>query len=327
MAKITKLCCLYSSSKFPGRPAWMHGFSQAPNTIVLEDRVRLFICCRPKPDPNGMYISRFGYIDLAKDDPTKVIGFSPDAVLALGQTGEFDEFGTYPVSVYKENRQRLIAAYGGWTRCRSVPFDISIGLAISNNAGETFQRFGSGPILTKSLLDPFVITSPKLRKYNGKWYLFYTCGTKWITDKSGRPEIIYKIKVATSNDLLNWNRDGDPLIETRLGKDEAQACPDVVQINGKFHMFYCYRRSLDFRKNLEGTYRIGHAISEDLYNWRITSLADDFTPSFDGFDNEMVAYPNVFELNNNFFLIYAGNGNGREGIGIAKVVGLDDVEV
>ena len=327
MANITKLCCLYSSSEFPGRPSWMHSFSQAPNAVVLDDRVRVFICCRPEADQDGMYVSRFGYIDLDINEPTNVVGFSPNSILALGKTGEFDEFGTYPVSVYKEDSDKLIAAYGGWTRCTSVPFDISIGLAFSSNGGESFERFGSGPILTKNLLDPFVITSPKLRKFQGKWYLFYTCGTKWITDKSGKPEIIYKIKVATSSDLVNWNRDGDTLIQARLGEDEAQACPDVFQINGTFHMFYCYRRSLDFRKNIEATYRIGHAISKDLYHWEITSFADDFAPSFDGFDNEMVAYPNIFELDNSFFLLYAGNGNGRDGIGIAEVVGLYDVEV
>mgnify|MGYP001257519054 CR=1 FL=1 len=135
------------------------------------------------------------------------------------------------------------------------------------------------------------ITSHKLRKFQGKWYLFYTCGTKWITDKSGKPEIIYKIKVATSSDLVNWKRDGDTLIQARLGEDEAQACPDVFQINGTFHMFYCYRRSLDFRKNIDATYRIGHAISKDLHHWEITSFADDFVPSFDGFDNENCLKP------------------------------------
>ncbi|MFL2504239.1 MAG: hypothetical protein ACJ0Q2_04045 [Candidatus Azotimanducaceae bacterium] len=325
--EILKLGVLYSEENFPSRPSWMHSFSQAPNVVLLDDRIRMYLCCRPEPDPDGMYVSRVGYIDLDINDPFKILGFSPDPVLSLGGLGEFDEFGTYPVSVARMPDGNLVAAYGGWTRCVSVPFDISIGLAFSSDEGQTFQKIGNGPVLSKNPEDPFVITSPKIRYYDGKWYLYYTCGTEWIQESSGRPEIIYRIKMASSADLITWDRKGSELIQNKIGEDEAQASPDVIKIGKKYHMFYCYRKSLNFRRDKSGSYRIGHAESNDLVTWKTTKHADSFEASEKGFDNEMVAYPNVFELNKKHYLIYAGNGNGKTGLGLAVIGGLNELEV
>ena len=317
--RVRKIGVLYSPEKFSERPNWMHSFAQAPNILLLKDRIRLFLCCRPAPDKDGMYISRVGYIDLDLTDPMKVLAFSSKPVIELGQRGMFDEFGTYPVSVERSTDGKIVAAYGGWTRCTSVPFDVSIGIAVSDNEGMDFKKIGVGPVLTKNLTDPFVVTSPKLKFFHDKWYLFYTCGTKWIVDESGRPEIIYVLKVATSYDLQNWDRTGNEIIRKRLGEDEAQACPDVIKLDDQFHMFYCYRKALDFRSNTEGSYRIGHAISNDLEKWENTALLDDFLPSETGFDSEMVAYPTVFQSGGKTYMIYAGNGNGRSGIGLAEI--------
>ena len=48
------------------------------------------------------------------------------------------------------------------------------------------------------------------------------------------------------------------LIPTRIEADECQASPDVFFANGKYHMFFCYRYSLDYRGRERG-YRIGYA--------------------------------------------------------------------
>ena len=317
--KLQKIGVLYSPEKFTERPSWMYSFSQAPNVLLLKDRIRLFICCRPAPDREGLYVSRVGYIDLDLTNPMKILAFSPKPVIELGQRGMFDEFGTYPVSVEKLEDGRLIAASGGWTRCVSVPFDVSIGIAVSENEGRDFKKIGIGPALTKNLTDPFVVTSPKLRFFIDQWYLFYTSGTRWIVDEKGKPEIIYTLKVATSYDLENWHRHGNEIIRKRLGEDEAQACPDVIKLGDQFHMFYCYRKALDFRNNPEGSYRIGHAISEDLKNWENTPSLDHFMPSKEGFDSEMVAYPTVFKSQGKTYMIYAGNGNGKSGLGLAEI--------
>ena len=83
-------------------------------------------------------------------------------------------------------------------------------------------------------------------------------------------------------------------------------------------MWYCFRGSRDFR-NGEDSYRIGHAISDDLEDWE--RLDDDFTirKTKKGWDSKMVCYPCVFQLNNSVYMFYNGNSFGENGIGFAKL--------
>ena len=78
------------------------------------------------------------------------------------------------------------------------------------------------------------------------WYLLYIAGRKWkVVD--GRPEPVYKIRMATSADGITWTKHDRDLIESRVEADEAQASPDVFFANGAYHMFFCYRYSSDYR--------------------------------------------------------------------------------
>jgi hypothetical protein len=238
--------------------------------------------------------------------------------MPLGGLGCFDQFGTYPVTVIPQDRV-LRAYYAGWTRCESVPFDTAIGTAVSHDGGKTFEREGDGPILAASLNEPFVISGPKIRFFNGKYYLFYIAGTQWKLVE-GRPEPVYKIRMATSDDGLLWHRHARNLIPDRIEPDEAQASPDVFESGGVYHMFYCYRYSAGFRGKEKG-YRIGYASSTDLVSWTRDDARAGIDVSPEGWDSEMVAYPHVFKVDNVTYLAYLGNGVGREGFGIARLEG------
>jgi predicted GH43/DUF377 family glycosyl hydrolase len=297
---------------------WLNEFAQAPSVLIFDNFVRIYFSCRPKANENNQYVSYSAFADFSRTDLTKLISIADKPVLTLGERGCFDEFGTYPISVIK-NGQEIIAYYAGWTRCESVPFNVAIGIATSNDCGVTFKKIGSGPVLSYDLNDPFVISGPKIRKFNNKWYLFYIAGTKWIaTEKFAEP--VYRIKMATSDDGINWKRDGREIIKHRIEKDEAQASPDVFYCNDKYHMFFSYRHSLDFRSKEKG-YRIGYAWSDDLTNWfREDSKAGiDISPN--GWDSEMISYPHVFELDDNIYMLYLGNQVGRYGFGLAKLEG------
>ena len=90
------------------------------------------------------------------------------------------------------------------------------------------------------------------------WYIFGTGWKKFAADEA--PDRIYKIGHAVSSDGINWvKEEARQIIADRLGADESQALPTVVEIDGRHHMFFCYRQSSDFRKNRERAYRIGHA--------------------------------------------------------------------
>ena len=200
-----------------------------------------------------------------------------------------------------------------------MPFNVAIGLAESDSDGEAFKRVGCGPIISYSLDEPFVMSGPKIRKYDGVYYLFYIAGRKWKM-VSGRPEPVYKIRLATSSDGRNWQKINKDLIPSLSEADEAQASPDVIYSNGRYHMFFCYRRSANYR-NRENGYRIGYARSNDLITWdRRDDLAGITVSSF-GWDSEMVSYPHVFQVNGETYMAYLGNGVGREGFGFARLLG------
>jgi sucrose-6-phosphate hydrolase SacC (GH32 family) len=298
---------------------WLKSFAQAPSTLEFDNFIRVYFSCRPYPDENGQYVSYSAFVDLDKKDLFKILRIAQKPIFELGNRGCFDEYGTYPTSVIRKDEE-IWAFYAGWTRCESVPFNVAIGAGISKDNGETFEKIGKGgPIISYSTNEPFVISGPKIRKFNNVFYLFYIAGRNWIPN-NGKPEPVYKIRMATSDDGINWTKADKDLIESRIDINEAQASPDVFYCNNKYHMFFCYRYGLDFRSKQNG-YRIGYASSFDLINWERDDTKAGIDVSEEGWDSEMISYPHVFELDGKIFMFYLGNGVGREGFGLAELDG------
>lgn len=303
-----------TASKF--KRSWLEEFAQAPCTLIFEDFVRVYFSCRPKRDSNGQYVSYSAFVDLDKDNLFNIKKISEQPILELGKLGTFDEFGTYPVSVINY-REDYYCYYAGWTRCESVPFNVAIGMGISKNGGETFMKLGDGPVLGYDPEEPFIISGPKIRRFKDQFYLFYIAGKKWILS-DGKPEPVYTIRMAMSQDGINWKKYGSELIPSKVELNESQASPDVFYRNGLYHMFFSYRKSKNYRGKT-GSYRIGYAYSDDLFNWNRNDDLAGIDISDDGFDNEMVAYPHIFELNNELYMLYLGNEVGRFGFGLARL--------
>ena len=315
--KWEKLGRVFNPLEITGR-SWLKEFAQAPSVLIFDTFVRVYFSCRPLPDENGQYVSYSGYVDLNRHNLFEILSVSDNPILKLGGLGEFDEFGTYPVSVIK-NDNNILAYYAGWTRCESVPFNVAIGIAESHDEGVTFKKPGCGPVLSYTPDEPFVLSGPKIRRYNGMWYLWYIAGRKWkVVD--GRAEPIYKIRMATSTYGFNWVKINKDLVESKLEEDEAQASPDVFFCNGRYHMFFCYRYSENFRGKENG-YRIGYASSVDLINWIRDDSKAGIDVSDEGWDSEMLSYPHVFELDGNIYMFYLGNQVGRHGFGLARLDG------
>jgi len=314
MFKWKKLGKVFTPQEVQGR-SWLKEFAQAPATLVFDDFVRVYFSCRPNRDHNGQYVSYTGFVDLDRTNLMKIIKISSEPIMELGTFGTFDEFGTYPTSVIR-NGNDVLAYYGGWTRCESVPYNVAIGIAKSTNQGESFTKLGRGPVLSFSIDEPMTVSGPKIRKFNDQWYLWYVAGSKWkLVD--GRPESIFKIRVATSADGLIWNKLNKDVIPFILEEDECQASPDVFVMRGKYHMFFSYKYSSNFR-NTDRGYRIGYASSSDLISWeRDDSKAGLDISIGDTWDNQSIAYPHVFELDDKFYMMYLGNEVGRFGFGLA----------
>lgn len=317
MFRWRKLGKVFTPQDVGGRP-WLKEFAQAPCALIFDDYVRMYFSCRPAADSAGQYVSYSAFVDLDRADLFKVLRIAEAPILTLGGLGEFDEFGTYPVSVARDG-DSVIAYYAGWTRCESVPFNVAIGAARSFDGGAEFAKLGNGPVLSYSPDEPFVLSGPKIRRFKDRWYLWYIAGRKWKT-VDGRAEPVYKIRMASSSDGLRWEKLNRDLIESRIEEDEAQASPDVIYSGGRYHMFFSYRYSAGFRSKDYG-YRIGYASSDDLIDWTRDDAKAGIEVSEEGWDAQMISYPHVFELDGQCYMAYLGDQVGRYGFGLAVLDG------
>ncbi len=151
-------------------------FAQSPQTLVLDDRVRVYFSTRER-DSIGKYLSHVAYADFSRD-MSRLLGLSDHTVLPLGGLGSFDEHGIFPINVLKDG-DRVLAYTTGWNRKVSVSADASIGLALSHDGGQTFQRFGTGPLLTATLKEPFLVADAFVQRFGNTYHMWYIYGTKW----------------------------------------------------------------------------------------------------------------------------------------------------
>jgi hypothetical protein len=290
-------------------------FAQSPQTLVLDDRVRVYFSTRER-DGTGKYLSHVAFADFSRD-MMQLLDVSSHTVLPLGRLGCFDEHGIFPINVARVG-DRILGYTTGWNRKVSVSVDASIGLCISHDDGLTFERHGSGPVMTASLKEPFLVADAFVSQYGGDLHMWYIYGTKWKKFAEGAaPDRVYKIAHATSRDGINWERDGRRIIEDRLNADECQALPTVISRGGLHHMYFCYREAYGFREISSRGYRIGYARSTDLINWVRDDDAAGIDVSEAGWDSEMQCYPHLFECDGKVYLLYNGNAFGRHGFGLA----------
>jgi predicted GH43/DUF377 family glycosyl hydrolase len=292
---------------------WMTGYSQCPSTQIFDDFIRVYFSCRPDPDTDGQYVSYTTYVDLDKNDLSRIIKVANKPIMPLGKLGTFDEFAVYPTSTIRiDNKIHLY--YAGWTRCKSTPYTVSIGHAVSDD-GETFTRTSDGPMLTNSLYEPYELSGPKIRKFGNTFFMYYLAGEGWVLDEN-KPVSKYKIRLALSDDGINWEKLNKNIIPSILPEDECQAGPDVFFKDSRYHMFFSYRYATNF-KNKERGYKIGYAYSINGVEW----IRDDDNVGIElserGWDSEMHHYPHIFEVNNDVYMIYNGNEFGKYGFGLA----------
>jgi predicted GH43/DUF377 family glycosyl hydrolase len=290
-------------------------FAQSPQALIFGNFVRIYFSTRKK-DETGKYLSYISFIDIKKDFKT-IIYISKVTVIPLGELGCFDEHGVFPMNVLRDGK-KILAYTGGWSRRVSVSVETSIGLAMSYNNGLTFQKVGDGPILTSSLNEPFLVGDPFVQKFNNTYHMWYIYGTKWVKyPNEVAPDRVYKIGHAVSKDSVSWIKGNRQLISDKLDSDECQALPTVINFKNKYHMFFCYRKADDFRKNKNRGYRIGYASSKDLVNWTRDDKDVGIDVSEEGWDSDMLCYPHVFNYYDKIYMLYNGNEFGRFGFGLA----------
>ena len=314
--KWTKLGQIFNPTEHQ-LPNGCEEFAQSPQALVFPDFVRIYFSTRQRDPLNGKFRSHIAYVDFDKTFE-KILGISQHTVIPLGELGNFDEHGIFPINVLRDGN-RVLAYTCGWSRRVSVSVETSTGFAVSEDAGKTFTKLGNGPIMSSSLDEPFLVGDSFVLKEADGYHMWYIYGSRWIDNPHEESARVYKIAYASSKDGISWRRDSKHIIPDHLNADECQALPTVLKIGKRYHMYFCYREAMGFRKNRARGYRLGHAFSDDGRTWSRMDKVPGLEFSASGWDSDMICYPHIFSCGNNIYLLYNGNEFGRHGFGIARL--------
>ncbi len=284
---------------------WIHSHCQLPVANHLGgDVYRVYFAGRTKEQR-----SHIGFVELDITNPYNILTISNEPVLTPGPIGFFDEHGVFPASVVDYGDKKFMY-YIGWNQGYKQPlFYASIGLAISTDNGQTFQRHSKAPLLSRSEHDPCLVTSPHVFIDGDIWRMTYVSGVKW-EEIDGQLKSYYHIKYAESKDGINWDRKGIVAIDLQSEEETNVARSSIIKEDGIYKMWYCYVRGTT-------PYRIGYAESKDCIVWQRKDDQAGITVSGNGFDSEMICYPNVVVHNNRKYMFYNGNRFGYDGFGLA----------
>jgi len=238
-------------------------------------------------------------------DPGSIRQATTSALLTHGKTGAFDDAGvTLGSLVFANDRHYLF--YTGWNLTVSVPFNNSIGIAEYRDGA--FFRPGDGPVMTRTLHEPYSCASPFVIHENGRFRMWYASMDRWQEDPAGGFKHYYNIKYCESVDGTNWSRKGAVAIDYQNPGEYAFGRPFVLSEEGVYKMWYSVRGD---------AYRIGYAVSTDGFRWERQDERAGIDVSDSGWDSEMIEYPWVFDAAGRRYMLYNGNGFGRTGIGLA----------
>jgi len=292
--------------ELPPHLPWARSHASVPCAKVIgEDRVRVFFSAR-----DGEERSSVGWFDLDPREPGRRGRVCEHAALRPGGLGAFDESGAMGSWVVEAAGHTWLY-YIGWTRGVTVPFYNSIGLARSDDAGVSFQRVSDGPIVGRDRIDPYFTASSCVLVDDGVWRMWYLSCTGWeVVD--GRPRHSYHIRHATSDDGVEWRRDGRICIDFEHSGEYAISRPSVLRDGDLYRMWYSWRGP---------SYRIGYAESRDGLAWVRKDGEAGIDVSAAGWDSEMIEYPCVFDFAGRRYMLYNGNDYGRTGIGLAELEG------
>jgi len=253
-------------------------------------------------------------LDLNPGNLSEIISLNREPLFGLGELGTFDDNGIMPSCIVNNNGTKFLY-YIGWNPQVTVSYRLSIGLAISNDSGNTFSKFSKGPVCDRSIYEPYFNTAPYVLIENNIWKMWYISCTQWqvINDY---PEPQYHVKYAESNDGINWDKKGIVCIDY---DDFTQAIgrPCVIFEEGIYKMWYSYRQITDYRTSRNKSYRIGYAESSDGMKWERKDYLAGIEKSDSGWDSEMIEYCHVLDLNGKKHMFYNGNGFGKTGFGYA----------
>jgi hypothetical protein len=282
---------------------WQVSHAALPTRLDLGGgRFRVFYCSRDRD--NRAHVGRF---DLLLPEQ-RIVDPSVAPVLEPGAWGCFDDHGVQPCSIARADNGDLYLYYLGWNPSLRTPlFYTAIGLAVSRDGGETFQRHSPAPILQRSPVDPWMVSGGTVRRVGKGWIMYYLSGMEFRFGPDGA-ESRYDLKIARSDDGVSWRRSGEVAIGLR--DDETNISRITIDdLDGVLRGWFPVKRP--------GLgYRCGYAVSVDGERWE-RQAGPVLEVSETGWDSEAVDKMEVIRFGARLYMLYNGNQFGRDGIGLA----------
>lgn len=298
-----------------GSFAWSKTHASVPTAIYIPelDIIRIFYSTRD--NQNQSHIS---FLDVDPEDPTKILYIHNKPVLSKGEIGCFDDSGVMPSWLLLENNT-IFLYYVGWNVRNTVPYSNALGLAISYDNGENFERKFNGAIMDRNKEEPYFVALTALvkGKYNYLTYYLSCTEYRFVLNKV---EPRYHIKYALSENGYDFIRNGVVAIDYSTDQEAGIARPSVLYNGDVYQMWYCYRMFEGYRTNKDASYKIGYAESKDGIYWDRLDHKAGILLSEEGWDSEMIAYPFVIKVKEKIMMFYNGNGFGASGIGFATLL-------
>lgn len=290
----------------PPGSGWLLSHAQNPfPERVGPDRYRVHFAARDQANR-----ARGGWFELDLADPARTLAVSESPSLDLGALGCFDDCGVMPSCLVEVEGVKYLY-YTGWTQQVATPFSFFIGLALSRDGGQTYQRYSAAPVLGRNPHDPYLTASPWVLREGARWRMWYVSGTGWQAQPDGKPKHFYHVCYAESGNGIDWESQGQVAIDFQ-GDEYAIARPVVLPADGGYQMWYCARGGA-------GSYHAGVAVSGDGLAWERRDAEAGIEPSTDGWDSVMICYPCPFQHAGRHYLLYNGNDYGRGGVGLAEL--------
>ena len=295
-----------------GSRPWAVRYAAPPTPHRLDDeRLRVYVAFGDTDS-----VGRVGYVDVRLDDPAHVVGVSERPVLDAGARGAFDEHGVVPTCVLAVGGE-LRLYYAGYRRGSDVePYTLFLGLAVSTDGGESFERYDDAPVLAPSDAERTTRGAAHVVR-DGDGFVMYYSGGSGFVQGADRLLPVYNVRRLRSDDGLQWGPVGEVCVDLAAPGEHAIARPWLLRPTGGVQrMLYCYR-------SVHHDYRIGLATSADGTHWERSDTEAGIAPSGHGWDATAVAYPAVVEHERATYLLHSGDGRGATGFGYAELVSDD----
>lgn len=286
------------------------GYAQDPFIDILNDNTwRIYYSTRTKEIVSFPY-----FIDVEAGNPGKILYIHDKPLFNPGELGTFDENGITMTSIVPAGTEKYLY-YCGWNRRVSVPYALSIGVAVVNDKGTGFKKMFQGPVMDRSPHDPIAVSAPFVIIDEGVFKMWYITFTRW-KQYQGRLEPVFVIKYGTSRNGIDWETSERICIDSSYD-GESFARPWVLKDNGIYKMWYSTRGPLGYREAGGQHYMLEYAESTDGINWQRKPDEVVLKKSDEGWDSEMIAYGSVIKYRDAYHMLYNGNQFGRTGFGYA----------